>query len=291
MAETTHLTVLDATVDTDTGIITIAAFSDEDDTCGELKVWTKTYDKSAKRFSESAEAIEAADKMLTNLFGVTCADVITDPDSLADKEFDAYVDTETGNISDHPAKTYYSYDKVKSQSKVDDALAAIGAECESLPVIEARSYGIGRKSGQPYSQHRFEIPFKLDVNGDGNPLTLRISRIIIPDGDTERKVSLDYKDSASGGATNERGYNVCNADKKLFDVLNGVYDKQPEKAQRFKEYANKVLDIKRNQVVEQILEATGVDLDKLVDEGGTVHLTHIKSNNSGSSIWFSAQIG
>lgn len=275
--------VIDAHVDEESGSILIDGFEPITETGGTLNLMYKVYNPEPKpHFEDDAERKENCVKSLEETFKADFDAVIADPSVLVGLEFEGY--PSDGRIYLTPAKEFITFSKVTpAVAKAVEALIRKG-DIISTPVVDNRRFGLGKKSGAFYSIHSFDFAVPVEINGE--TLYVRVAQIIddTADGDKVVKYATNYK-----GATNG-GYTRSDADQKLYEVVTGAKDADPQLKDSFIKFANTMLDQARTILVRSVLGATGVDLDAYAAEEKPVRITNVRIESAGNNQFLAASI-
>lgn len=281
--------VIDAHVDEESGSILIDGFEPITETGGTLNLMYKVYNPEPKpHFEDDAERKEKCVKALEETFKADFDAVIADPSVLVGLEFDGYPSDERIYLT--PAKEFITFSKVTpAVAKAVEALIRKG-DIISTPVVDNRRFGLGKKSGAFYSSHSFDFAVPVKINGE--TLYVRVAQIIddTADGDKVVKYATNYKGATNGGFKDERGYTRSDADQKLYEVVTGAKDADPQLKDSFIKFANTMLDQARTILVQSVLGATGVDLDAYAAEEKPVRITNVRIESAGNNQFLTASI-
>ena len=281
--------VIDAHVDKESGSILIDGFEPITETGGTLNLMYKIYNPEPKpHFEDDAERKETCVKALEETFNADFDAVLADPSILVGLEFEGYPSDERIYLT--PAKEFIKFSKVTpAVAKAVEALIRKG-DIISTPVVDNRRFGLGKKSGAFYSSHSFDFGVPVEINGD--TLYVRVAQIIDDtiDGDKVVKYSTNYKGATNGGYKDEHNFARSDADQKLYEVVTGEKDDNPELKDSFIKFANTMLDAARADLVQKVLGATGVDLDAYAAEEKPVRITNVRIESAGKNQFLTASI-
>lgn len=280
--------VIDANVDKESGSIRIDGFEPITETGGTLTLMYKMYNaESEPHFEDDAERKETCVKALEGTFNADFDAVLADPSILVGLEFEGYPSDERIYLT--PAKEFIKFSKVTpAVAKAVEALIRKG-DIISTPVVDNRHFGMSKK-GAFYSSHSFDFAVPVEINGE--TLYVRVAQIIddTADGDKVVKYATNYKGATNGGFKDERGFTRSDADQKLYEVVTGAKDDNPQIKDSFIKFANTMLDQARTILVQSVLGATGVDLDAYAAEEKPVRITNVRIESAGDNQFLTASI-
>lgn len=280
--------VIDANIDKESGSIRIDGFEPITETGGTLTLMYKMYNAEPEpHFEDDAERKEKCVKALEETFKADFDAVLADPSVLVGLEFEGYPNGERIYLT--PAKEFIKFAKVTpAVAKAVEALIRKG-DITSTPVVDNRRFGLS-KAGTFYSSHSFDFAVPVEINGE--TLYVRVAQIIddTADGDKVVKYGTNYKGATNGGYKDEHGYNRSDADQKLYEVVTGAKDDNPQIKDSFIKFANTMLDQARADLVQKVLGATGVDLDAYATEEKPVRITNVRIESAGKNQFLTASI-
>lgn len=280
--------VIDANIDEESGSIRIDGFEPITETGGTLTLMYKMYNSEPEpHFEDDAERKETCVKALEETFNADFDAVLADPSILVGLEFEGYPSNERIYLT--PAKEFIKFSKVTpAVAKAVEALIRKG-DIISTPVVDNRRFGMSKK-GTFYSSHSFDFAVPVEINGE--TLYVCVAQIIddTADGDKVVKYTTNYKGATNGGYKNSYGFTRSDADQKLYEVVTGAKDDNPQLKNSFIKFANNMLDQARTDLVQKVLSATGVDLDAYASEEKPVRITNVRIESAGKNQFLTASI-
>lgn len=280
--------VIDANIDEESGSIRIDGFEPITETGGTLTLMYKMYNSEPEpHFEDDAERKENCVKALEETFNADFDAVLADPSILVGLEFEGYPSDKRIYLT--PAKEFIKFSKVTpAVAKAVEALIRKG-DITSTPVVDNRRFGMSKR-GVFYSSHSFDFAVPVEINGE--TLYVRVAQIIddTADGDKVVKYTTNYKGATNGGFKDVLGHTRSDADQKLYEVVTGEKDDNQQLKDSFIKFANNMLDQARADLVQNVLGATGVDLDAYATEKRPVRITNVRIESAGNNQFLTASI-
>lgn len=264
--EKTQFTVIG--VEVDDAVVKITGYNDETDEGGDLSIAYKKYDSEAHEFTDDEEALDAAEKNLTEMFGISLEDVIAAGDGATDllegKTFEGYYNDENARIYLNPRNGFTRFEKLTNAAV--KAIKALDMPVTTSKVEESHNHGIN-KSGSAYAIYRFELGIPCVI--DGEEKLFRISQLAFPSSDPDEDdtvLSLSY-------ATKDVKDKFAKVDKNEF--------KSPAVQAKMLKVAEKMLEAQRAKLVGQITNLLGRDFDELIESGEGLPISEIEVAKAG----------